>query len=226
MERAETRQDRVVILLANRVYLYRLLQNFFGNEPGQEILEFLNSDHTQTAFSLLAMEQGPALTKYFAEDEKAGPGAALDRIRSEYTRLLIGPARLPAPPWESVYVAKERLIFQESTLKVRQCYLKYHYLPVHYRSEADDHLALELDFMAKLSQLAANAFENGRSAETVEILNDQKVFLEEHLLVWVPQFSKVLQGATSHPLFRIMASVLQQYLETDRLVIVQISDTL
>ncbi|MCB8816455.1 molecular chaperone TorD family protein [Desulfosporosinus shakirovi] len=75
---------------------------------------------------------------------------------TEYTRLFIGPTKLPVPPWESVYVSKERLLFQESSLKVRQrqCYLNYNFLPAKYRSEADDHIALELDFMYNLSSLA------------------------------------------------------------------------
>jgi TorA maturation chaperone TorD len=71
--------------------------------------------------------------------------AVLARLKSEYTALMIGPAKLPAPPWESAYLTRERIIFQESTLKVRRAYQKYQFLPANYPYEADDHLALELD---------------------------------------------------------------------------------
>ncbi|MEI3231097.1 MAG: molecular chaperone TorD family protein, partial [Gordonibacter pamelaeae] len=45
----------------------------------------------------------------------------LGQLRSVYTKLFIGPAKLPAPPWESVYATGGRpLLFQESTLAVRR----------------------------------------------------------------------------------------------------------
>ncbi len=151
---------------------------------------------------------------------------AHERARSEYTRLFIGPAKLPAPPWESVYVLKERLIFQESTLKVRQCYLNYNFLPVHYRSEPDDHIALELDFMYNLSSLLEISFQEGKMRRASEILKDQKDFLEEHLLVWVPQFVSDLKTSTSHPLYRGVADMLNEFLQVDSTVIDEILDTL
>lgn len=221
----ESRQGGIAILLANRAYLYRLLQNLLGNEPALEAIEILNSDHTKTSLSLLSIEESLDLVRDFAEKLVTNKEEVLDKVRSEYTRLFIGPKKLPAPPWESVYVTKDRLIFQESTLRVRQCYLKYNILPVLYRSEADDHIALELDFMYNLSALVETAFHDGRFSEVTEILTDQKSFLEEHLLAWVPQFVTDLEASTSHPLYRALASILKGFLETDRVVINEILET-
>lgn len=222
----ESREDSSAILLANRAYLYRLLQNLFGNEPTSEAIEILTSEHTQTSLSLLSMDESFDTVRDFGEQFLENKEEALEKSRSEYTRLFIGPAKLPTPPWESVYVTKERLIFQESTLKVRQCYLKYHFLPVHYRSEADDHIALELDFMYNLSHLAETAFQEDKSDEVVKILGDQKAFLEEHLLVWVPQFVSQLEAATNHPLYEGIAFILEKFLRADLLVIDEILDSL
>ena len=223
---SDLKQDSIAILLVNRTYLYRLLQNFFGNEPTLNVLNILYSDHTRTALELLSIEDGLHGIKDFIKQLETNKDDTLEKCCSEYTRLFIGPTTLPAPPWESVYLTKERLIFQESTLKVRQCYLKYNFLPVNYRSEADDHLALELDFMANLSQLTESVFQDGKINEGVQILMDQKAFLEQHLLVWVPQFVSELEAATSHPLYREMASILREFLQADLNVIDQILDSI
>lgn len=61
--------------------------------------------------------------------------------------MFIGPRELPAPPWESSYLNEDKLLFQEETLQVRMSYLKYNFIPKNYPHEADDHIALELDFM-------------------------------------------------------------------------------
>ncbi|MDQ7092083.1 molecular chaperone TorD family protein [Desulfosporosinus sp. PR] len=222
----ESMQGDIAILLANRTYLYRLLQSFLGNEPALKAIEILNNDHTKTSLSLLSIEKSLDLLRDFAEQLEMNKEEVIERACSEYTRLFIGPAKLPAPPWESVYVMKERLIFQETTLKVRQCYLNYNFLPVHYRSEADDHIALELDFMHNLSSLVEISFQERNMSRAREILKDQKDFLEEHLLVWVPQFISDLEAATSHPLYRGLADMLKEFLQVDSKVINEILDTL
>ncbi|MCB8816456.1 hypothetical protein [Desulfosporosinus shakirovi] len=48
-------------------------------------------------------------------------------------------------------------------------------------------------------------------------MENQKI-LEEHLLVWVPQFVAVLKEATSHSLYKGIAFILGQFLKTDLLM--------
>jgi len=224
--KSELKQDSITMLLVNRTYLYRLLQNLFGNEPTLKTLHILDSDHTRTALTLLSLEDGLHGVEVFFKQLETNMEDTLEKCCSEYTRLFIGPTTLPAPPWESVYLTKERLIFQESTLKVRQCYLKYNYLPANYRSEPDDHIALELDFMANLSHLTENFFQEGKISEGVDILKDQKAFLEEHLLVWAPQFAAELEASTPHPLYQGIASIIKEFLQADLVVIDEILESI
>src|SRR4030067_2524293 len=42
----------------------------------------------------------------------------------EYTRLFIGPYKLPCPPWESVYTSGKRLMMQEAYDEVRGFYFE------------------------------------------------------------------------------------------------------
>jgi len=215
-----SQNDGISILLANRSYLYRLLQRIYADEPNSELMEIVTNDHTQEALGLI-LEQEPEFEGYLdllikvREAMKKDPEGTLDKLKSEYTYLFIGPNKLPAPPWESVYVTKERLIFQESTLKVRQAYLEYKFLPKNYPHEADDHLALELDFMAHLAGLAGEKFEEGKVEEAKKVLLDQKNFLEKHLLVWIGDFAEQIQESKTHYFYPQTAKLTARILKVD-----------
>jgi len=217
--------DAVAILIANRSYLYRLLQRIFGGEPQMEVLKIATDSHTEEALKLLLQEDEHLFEEAFKVLEQVAlalqdkPEQILDKFNSEYTYLFIGPNALPAPPWESVYLSKEKALFQESTLRVRQAYLKYKFLPANYPREADDHLALELDFMAHLSQIAQEHFENGQIEEMKEILADQKAFLNDHILLWIDDFAKDIQKSKTHYLYPAMAELTRHYLKIDAALI-------
>lgn len=216
-----TQNDGIAILLANRCYLYRLLQRIFADEPNSELIEIVINQHTQEAMGLLLDEEEHGFDHYlvlFTQLREAMAEDAedtLDKLKREYTYLLIGPNKLPAPPWESVYITKERLIFQESTLNVRRAYLEYKFLPANYPHEPDDHLALELDFMAHLAGLAQERFEEGKTEEVRKLLLDQKAFLEKHLLVWIGDFAKQIQQSTTHYFYPPVAELTEQILKVD-----------
>jgi len=220
-----TQNDGIAIVLANRHYVYELLQHIFGHEPGKELLEIITNKHTQEALELLLDEGNNDLNAYLAFLEELQQAisvdveATLDKLKNEYTCLMIGPNKLPAPPWESVYLSKERTIFQESTLKVRQAYLKYQFLPANYPHEADDHIALELDFMAHLAKLSLERFEEENIEEAKRLLSDQKAFLEKHLLVWIGDYAKEIQLSKTHYFYPQTAELTEQVLKIDAAVL-------
>jgi putative dimethyl sulfoxide reductase chaperone len=191
-------------------------------------MEIITNQHTQEALKLLLEEGGDRFDACFHVlnqlrqsmlDDIEG---TLDFLKSEYTCLLVGPNKLPAPPWESVYLSQERTLFQESTLKVRRNYLEYNFLPMNYPHEADDHLALELDFMAHLAQLSQEHFESEKSEEVKKVLLDQKAFLNEHLLVWIGDFAEQIQHGKTQFFYPQMATLTEHVLKIDALVIEEI----
>lgn len=220
-----TQDDGIAIIFANRHYLYQLLQHIFGNEPTPELLDIVTNQHTQEALELMLDEDNNNLnvTLTLLHDLRmkltTDTDSTLDKLTSEYTYLMIGPNKLPAPPWESVYVTKERALFQESTLKVRRTYLEYKFLPANYPHEADDHLAIELDFMAHLAKLTLERFDEQNFDEVKKLLADQKAFLREHLLVWIGNFANDIQNSKTHHFYPQMAALTEQFLEMDNLVL-------
>ena len=225
-----TQDDGIAIILANRHYIYQLLQHIFGIEPNRELLDIATNQHTQEALELMLDEENCDLNTYLALLTKlrlalsADPDPTLDKLTREYTSLMIGPHKLPAPPWESVYVTKERALFQESTLKVRRTYLNYQFLPANYPHEADDHLAFELDFMAHLAKLTLERFDQQKIDEVKKLLDDQKAFLRDHLLVWIGDFAEDMQKSKTHHFYPQMAALTKQFLEADDLALDELMD--
>ena len=215
----EQTREAAELLLCNRLFLYSLLHKLFGREPDEELLNILTEEHTGEAFALLSEEEKDIMdrTEIFLKEvreEKQNP-AFLEEAKDEYTRLFIGPASLVAPPWESVYGQKDAMLFQESTLEVRNTYRQFGLLPEGYPRVADDSLALELHFMALLAQRSLDAFYAGKNEELAADLNGSADFLKKHLLVWVPKFLERMKGAKSNILYPQMCLVLDEFLRKD-----------
>ncbi|MFA5536364.1 MAG: molecular chaperone TorD family protein [Bacillota bacterium] len=217
-----TKDDGIAIVLATRHYLYQFLQHIFGNEPNQKLLNIATDQHTLEALELVLDEKNSSFSAYLgllADLSSAlfiDAGDTLDKLKNEYTQLMIGPNKLPAPPWESIYVTKERTLFQETTLIVRRVYLNYNFLPANYPHEADDHLAFELDFMALLAKLTLEKFNEQNTKAIKRLLADQKAFLEEHLLLWVGDFARDIQASKTHLFYPQMANLTEQFLHEDK----------
>jgi putative dimethyl sulfoxide reductase chaperone len=111
-------------------------------------------------------------------------GAGLDTLVDDYTRLFIGPGTLLAPPWGSVYFTKDRLIFQEQTIQVRQWYWRFGLQAEKLYQEPDDHIGLELIFVAHLAGLALAALDVQDQAAGKDLLEQQWAFLQEQPLKW------------------------------------------
>lgn len=212
-------REAVELLLCNRLFLYSLLHKLFGREPDEELLNILTDEHTGEAFALLSEEEKDIMDRTAAflkeiREEKQNP-AFLEEAKDEYTRLFIGPVSLVAPPWESVYGQKDAMLFQESTLEVRNTYRQYGLIPEGYPHVADDSLALELHFMALLAQRGLDAFYAGKNDDLTADLSGSADFLKKHLLVWVPKFLERMKGARSSVLYPQMCLVLDEFLRKD-----------
>ena len=215
----EQTREATEVLLCNRLFLYSLMHKLFGREPDEELLNILTDEHTGEAFALLSEEEKDIMDRTAAflkeiREEKQNP-AFLEEAKDEYTRLFIGPVSLVAPPWESVYGQKDAMLFQESTLEVRNTYRQFGLIPEGYPRVADDSLALELHFMALLAQRGLDAFYAGKYDELTADLTGSADFLKKHLLVWVPKFLERMKGAKSNILYPQMCLVLDEFLRKD-----------
>lgn len=221
----ENQREAIEILLQNRLHLYQILHTVFSGVPSEELIHQLAAEPTSLAFEILSETEEDVMGKmaHFVkklenklnEEPAEGEPSFLEKIKSEYTKLLVGPGKMIAYPWESTYTGKETLLFQESTLRVRQFYRKYGYLPQAYPHVADDHISLELHFMTKLSQRTLEAFVQNDLATVHSLLEGQKVFLKYHLLNWIPQYAENMKKSKTTYMYPQFALAIDAFIRVD-----------
>jgi TorA maturation chaperone TorD len=222
--------EAIHLLCEARVFSYDILRQIFITELEQRLLTTIKDEDILSGFPFneenLLIQEGISLANQFLEQSDSSFEELLDALRWDYTRLFIGPEKLPAPPWESVYMSRDRLLFQKQTMQVRRIYRKFGYIPSNHPHEADDHLGLELDFMFRLALRTKEDIDQKEFDSALDLLQNQSSFLEEHLLKWVPLFVKDVLGSAETPFFQGMAKILQGYLEQDRVVIDEITEAI
>jgi anaerobic sulfite reductase subunit A len=123
----------------------------------------------------------------------------LDELLWEYTRLFIGPYRLAAPPWESVYTSPKRLLMQEAHDRVQALYAAVG-VQLGDAGVMPDHVGAELNFMALLGEKMRS--EPGREHWYGELADR---FSAEHLKRWLPAYAADLENASEASLYRELA---------------------
>jgi putative dimethyl sulfoxide reductase chaperone len=137
--------------------------------------------------------------------ETSSSGDKFDALCADYTRLFIGPGKVLAPPWESVYCTEERLLFLEQTLQVRHWYARFGLQSAKLHQEPDDHIGLELEFLAHLARLGLQALQTEKSERFDESIDSQRQFLLEHTLQWAPVWCDIVQTAAKTEFYRGIA---------------------
>ena len=131
----------------------------------------------------------------------------LEDLLWEYTRLCIGPYKLPCPPWESVYTSPKRLMMQEAYDEVRDYYNKAG-LTVNNQGIMADHIGAELNFLAVVLQ---KAHSDTKKEQYYRDLT--RGFLDEHVIKWIPQFARDMEDAADLLFYKTLARVTRSMID-------------
>ncbi|WP_342430866.1 molecular chaperone TorD family protein [Neobacillus sp. FSL H8-0543] len=192
-------------LLHSRLYINQLIRFILDEKPNRD--SFAAIVNTSQFESLCEISEAASLIKIGIESLLTSENELL--AKEEYNRLFVGPNMLPAPLWESVYLGREHLLFEEETLKVRECYRQYGLSFVRENNEPDDHIVIELEFLGYLIQ---KTLETTNVETKQKLLADQQAFLDDHLFKWGLSFCEHLNNATAFELYRGAAQLLAEYI--------------
>lgn len=107
-------------------------------------------------------------------------------LKQEYTRLFIGSSKFQAPPWGSVYLDRDSVVFGDSTVKLRR-WLKANGVDVLYtEKEPPDQIGRALLLLAYLVE---------------ERPDLAPAYLDDHLLPWAPHFFELFVHDAGHPFY-------------------------
>lgn len=191
--------------LQERVGLYSLLHALYSYPLQEPVLEAVARLKITPASPL-----APGLAQMQARLQSNGSRpATLEALNTEMTRLLEGPGLTPAPPYASYYLHGGQLM-GPAAVAARRVYLDWQVVPAGGVRLPDDHIALELGFLAHLAERTA---EGGPEAE--KALRASHEFIRQHLLPWLPRFCAALGDASTDPFFAGLAGFTQAAVEAD-----------
>ncbi|MFP5593704.1 Tat proofreading chaperone DmsD [Kluyvera sp. 142486] len=172
----------------------RVLGALFYFAPNSTLAEPLVAAFTDGEW----LEQWPYVVEH-ADALSAGFAAQSDEsLPQAWQRLFIGPSALPSPPWGSVWLDRENVLFGDSTLALRQWMRENQIAFDVEQNEPEDHFGT-------LLMLAAWLLENGRDDACNQLL-------AWHLLPWAPRFLAEFIEKADHPFFIALGQLAQQTL--------------
>ena len=137
----------------------------------------------------------------------------LDALALDFSRLFLGPYKLHAPPYGSVYLDGERQIMGDSTLEVRNKYREAGLdISTDFRNPPD-HIAAELEFMYFLIFKEIQALDNSDVDTTIDYLEKQRAFLREHLGAWVFDFADTIEEKAETDFYKNLARATKTFIE-------------
>ena len=178
-----------------RSQLYAAASEAFTTEPSALKLEALAkaAQSAQAGESSRASEQ--LLLEYLGKLDGTDFDALRTRVATEYAELFVGPRAPLAPLYESVYVGAVHRLNTNVTMQVRRFYEQCGMRVVKRDTVPNDHIGLELEFMAQLTAREADALESGDAGEASRLCSTQLDFLQNHLGAWVDAFASRVSGA-------------------------------
>lgn len=199
---------------------YDILRRLLIEEPTPELLNFLREQDIASLFPIISDAQS---TDAFAMLQRALAMAIFtcgeplfEDLHWDFTRLFIGPEAPLAPPWESVYVSKDKLLFQHCTHEVKRIYQSSGLLKNEDEGEAADHIGYELDYLYQQSRNVAENMINGASFNDAKpFLHLQLTFLQQHILAFVDDFCLNIQTHSQTEFYRGIALLLPLFLKLD-----------
>ncbi len=209
---------------ANRAFVYQYLWRIFADVPDEALIGAIANDADEQ-LSLFFEADSPALAEHAAMREAAAKENAIAALSDEYTKLFIGPGKLAAPLWESVYACGEDLVFQQSTLDVRNAYRQAGFAAAGYPRIPDDHIATEFAFLAALCNQAAKSFQENDARAARVSLGRQALFLSQHVGAWVGEFASRLAEnlpKSVGPFYLHAANLAREACATDSAIIAEL----
>lgn len=135
----------------------------------------------------------------------------------DYVRTFIGHGvngYSAAYPFESVYTSERRLMMQEARAEVLAT-LRENGLKRGTWTEGEDHIALELEFMQRMSMRTAEALQAGDEDTAIKELRTQRTFAHDHLLNWLPMLTADMDKFAQTKFYQGLGTLTMGYVEED-----------
>ena len=156
---------------------------------------------------------GQVGAQWFGEVLRNAPTAGdLETHKVDYSMLFVGPFKLLAPPYGSVYLEDGKFMAL-STLDAKGLYEREGLDIV--VKDAPDHISVELEFMYYLAIKEADARQNSDLEEADRLQGQQGSFLQAHLGSWVEAFAHRVEEHAEMEFYKALARATRDFVLAD-----------
>lgn len=211
----EETKAALISITEQRSATYGLLSRLYRVEVDEEFLKEMKGMRFPAATGNSQVDEGYRLIATFLSNTW---GNTITDLAIDYVRTFIGhgvDAFSAAYPYESVYTSEKRLMMQDARDEVLAVYRSQGLDKQETWKEAEDHLALELEFMQILANRTVDALKEGDEDAAIDLLTTQKNFLEDHLMAWVPMMTSDMRRFAKTDLYRGLASLTDGFMTVD-----------
>ncbi len=139
-----------------------------------------------------------------------------DELEVEYIRLFVGPGAPRVYPYASLYRDSMGLVMGPSVGEILEAYRRAGLTINTAFKDLPDHVAVELEFMARLCCEEAGAESAGRADVALRLKQEQRSFLDAHLAPWLPALCEGVIRETSSTIYRGFAEIAAIFVGWDR----------
>lgn len=205
-------KENIKELAGHRSSIYGFLAAVYRQELTSELLQQMKDRRFREILSNLGVKLNNG---FFQNSEKE----LLENLAVEYTRLFVGPGKHISPN-ESVHHNKEGVhsgqLWGELTVQVKKVIESS---GLEYKSDytgMPDHISVELEFMQQVVQSEAQAWEADDDETALLCLENEKGFVDQHLIGWIPDFCEKIIEAAEMPFYREMARLTRSFIEFEK----------
>ena len=206
--------ENLIDFCENRGRVYALLSRCYETEIDAAFAETfsqgaaLSSDDAALADGFAALQA----------DLVACDEGKLEQLAVVFDRAFFGMGPRTAQkafPYESVYTSDGGLMMQDAYADVLHVYRDARFEKNPGFTEPEDHLAVELAFMARLGERAADELRANDADAAEASLAAQRLFLHDHLLNWTDRFAVDMESAAGEGFYAHLASFTRAFLVAD-----------
>lgn len=213
--------QELIELMESRANVYKVLSRSYLKEiDGAFAQEFAEAFNFESGNAELVRSLDVAKEALAGAD-----GAALEQLAVDFDRVFFGMGPLTARhafPYESVYTSERGIMMQDAYAQVVHVYREQHLAKDKGFTEPEDHIAVELAFMATLSERTATFLREGLEEAAEETVRQQITFAQNHLLNWIDRFCIDLAAAAPGTFYEHIAQFTNLFVHEDVALLAEI----
>ncbi|WP_042349774.1 TorD/DmsD family molecular chaperone [Bacillus massiliigorillae] len=210
-------ESNLISISKEREAIYTFLRVSLQCPLTIEILQHWKN-HLSFEFKSILSEGNKELGSFFESLDRKKLETIIEEEKEAYLATFYvfnEEGKVPAPPWESAYVTRDKSLFGEPVFQIRKRLADFGLQYIHENTDPDDHIAIELEFMNFLINYTLSAKEEGRDDEYAKGVYTQYWLMKEHLNRWITPFTKDILSSNTSPFYKGIALLLSLFVEED-----------